>query len=194
MLVFTRLDTLKVFTAFLGAVFLSGLIGCGDSSSPPGSTNVATGPLRVGDRGAAQFREARADNSLEEYGHEAAKAELKQAAANLHAYLAAWFTKDWPTACTLGSGKLRRILKGVSELSTKTKGLGCIKMIAMVASGEPPLADTLYKATDIDAESLRVAGNAGYILYYLQGRGFQQEMARENRVWRVKTLLPASLH
>jgi len=182
-----------LITVASSALLSVAVVACG-SSAGSSQSRVATGPLRVSAHGAAVFRAPNTDNSLEEFGHEASRAELEHAAAAVHAYLAAWVEEDWSAACALGSSELHRVLERASELSPTTRRQGCIETIGEVAGGEPPLAKTSYEATNMDAESLREDGNFGYLFFYLGKRGYQQEVFREHGAWGVKAPLPSPLH
>jgi hypothetical protein len=166
-------------------------LACGASNGAPG---IATGPLRVTGGGASRFREASADNSLEEYGHEASRAELERAARAVHAYLDAWVTKDWDAACSLASSELHRILGSGPGQSRTVNGPRCVAAIAEVASGEPPLGNTPYEATDMDAVGLRREGNVGYLFFFLGRTAYQQEVFSDNGRWGVKAPLPSGPH
>ena len=185
---------LRVVAASLVAAFLSGAVSACGGSSGSSSTDVPTGPLRVTGGGVGRYRERGADNSIEEYGHEASRAELEQAATNVHAYLVAWVDKDFGVACSLSSKLLKQHLKGVFELSRKSPNQGFAQMLEAVARGEAPLADTPYEATEVDASSLRVEGRTGFLFFSSAGEGHQLEVLREGGTWRNKALLPSALH
>jgi hypothetical protein len=170
------------------------LCGCGSGGNSTVADGVQTGPLRITPGSSAQFRQHGTDNSLEEYGDETGRAELAQAAANVHAYLVARAGRDWHRACALGSSKLHRILEGVFASTEQSIHRSCAAMIAIVARGGGATGETAYKATRIDARSFRTDGNYGYLFFYSGGGGRQQELFREGGVWKVKALLPSSLH
>lgn len=142
----------------------------------------------------AQFRERDADNSIEEYGHEAGIGELKQAAAAVHAYLVARAEKDWNAACTLVSRELEERVKAILGIGGPPVHQSCAKMLARLAPGEPPVADTPYKATEVDAGSLRVKGNTGFLFFNADTEGRKLIMSREGGEWKVAGLLPTALH
>lgn len=180
----------------IAALVLTLLCGCGSGSGGDSTVaaGVQTGSLRISPGSSAQFRQRGADNSLEEYGEEADRAELAQAANNVHAYLVARAESDWRRACALGSSKLHRILEGVFASTEQPIHRSCAAMIAIVARGGGATGETAYKATHIDARSFRTDGNYGYLFFYSGGGGRQQELFRKGKVWKVKALLPSSLH
>jgi hypothetical protein len=183
----------KSFPLVVSIIILAWGAGCGNSDSASVSVGKApfrVGPLRIKPKSAAHFGGVGAEN-LEKYGHQASQDKLRQAATNVHAYLAAWVGKRWTRACSLASRKLRVTLKDVFRLESPR--LGCPKMIARVANGEPALADTAYKATEVDAGSLRLNGKYGYIFFYLGGRPYELELFREGEFWKVTAPLPSPL-
>jgi hypothetical protein len=186
----------RIVASVVATATIGMLAGCGGGSQieMTAAPQPRFGTLRIGPPGAAQFRARGADNSLEEYGHEARRAEVRQAASDVHGYLMAWVKGNWPQACALGSSKLHKILRGVTELSGRGAPVPCAKAIAAVARGETPLAATKYEATEVDARSLRVEGDYGYLLFYSDGHEpRQQEMFRKDGSWKVKAPLPSSL-
>jgi hypothetical protein len=166
---------------------------CGNSTGSP-ERRIVTGPLRIVGGGIGPFREPGADNNLVEYGHEASRAELRQAATTVHAYLVAWAEKDWRKACALASRALKENLTFVFKSSGKASIRRCESMMSMIAGGEAPLADGSYRATEVNAGSLRIGDGRGFLLFTTAGRQHQIEVIREGSFWRVKGTFPASVH
>jgi len=168
-------------------------VGCGRDTSAS-SAGIEAGPLRVSARGIAPYREAGADNSIEEYGHEASSAELKQAARAVHAYLVARVERDWVAACALSSPYLRHHIKVVYEFTHPGKPRSCAEMFRALAPGEPPIADTTRKSTEVDADSLRVEGTTGFLFFDGDIEGRKLIMVRVGARWKPAGLLPTPLH
>jgi hypothetical protein len=174
---------------------MSLLAGCGTNGQPSGPTGSdGTGPLRLSGGGIAQFREPGGDNSIEEYGRNGTKAELKQAAATVHAYLVARADRDWSKACTLAGGILRRRVAAIVELTGMAAGRSCAERMGRLARGEPDIAQTRYEATKVDAAAIRVDGDTGFIFFNAGGAGRKLILSREHGRWKVGGLLPTPLH
>jgi hypothetical protein len=165
--------------------------GCGGGTSGSG---IETEPLRVSARGIVPYREAGADNSIEGYGHEASSAELKQAAKAVQGYLVARVEKDWVTACALSSPYLRHHIKVVYEFTHPGEPRSCAEMFKALAPGEPPIADTTRKATEVEADSLRVEGTTGFLFFDAKTEGRKLIVVRVGTRWMPAGLLPTPLH
>jgi hypothetical protein len=185
-----------------------GLAGCGgDSGSTATSTTASTStpaaaggageaaakasvaPLRVSADGSASFRVKGGDNSVPDYGSEAAASELAQAAKTLHAYMVARAKRDWAKSCTYLSAAAR---ESAEQLASSRRGKGCAVGLAAFSAGVSPSA--ARELTVIDVASLRVEGPQGFLLY--RGAGdtlFSMPMVREGSVWAVGLLLPSML-
>jgi hypothetical protein len=168
-------------------------LGCGGDTSAS-SAGIETGPLRVSARGIAPYREAGGDNSIEEYGREASSVELKQAAKAVHDYLVARVGKSWMAACSLSSPYLRHHVKVVYEFTHPGKPRSCPAMFKALAPGEPPIADTRRKSTEVDADSLRVEGTTGFLFFDAKTEGRKLIMVRVGTKWMPAGLLPTPLH
>jgi hypothetical protein len=148
-------------------------------------------PLRVSDGGSAQFRVKGGDNSIQEYGKEAAEPELVQAAKALHLYLVARAGRDWPRACNYLASKQASQLKQLAASSPQIKGAGCaaaLKALLVEASG--PVAREL---TVVDAASLRTEGQQAFLLYRGAGHtAYFMSMAKQDGTWKVAGLDPSA--
>lgn len=170
------------------------LVACGNGSPDATSSAAETGPLRIVGGGTAPFRERGADNSIEEYGHEASRAELQQAAATVHEYLIARVRKDWRAACSLSSRSLRHRIRDVFELAQPHQAQSCPEMLAVLAPGEPPIAPTTYEATKVEAGSLRVESRTGFLFFNADSNGSKLIVARDGDLWKPAGFLPTALH
>jgi len=176
-------------------VVLASLLAAGCGGGASGSSGgIETGPLRVSATGIAPFRERGRDNSIEEYGHEASRAELEQAATLVHEYLVARVSKDWARACALSAPFLRQHIRVIYELVHPQKPRSCGEMLKTLAPGEPPIADTTREATEVDAGSLQIEGDTGFLFFNAKTDGRKLIMARIGEIWMPGGLLPTSLH
>jgi len=167
------------------------LIGCGSTEE---TSKAEVGPLRVSGGGIGQFREAGADNSIEQYGHEASREEMKQAAKVVHGYLVARVDSDWRVACSFASEELKERVRKILEFAEKAANPDCPHAMAALAQGEPPVADTRYRSTVVNAGSLRVKGDYGFLFFNAGEEGRKLIMTRQIGRWKVGGLLPTPLH
>jgi hypothetical protein len=189
----------RLATALAALLLASALGGCGGDGDP-GSTETptaasnsstappATAPLNVSGGGSAQFRAKGGDNSVPNYGSEAARSELTQAAETLHAYMVARAKHDWAKSCAYLSAEAR---KSAEQLAA-APGSDCASGLAAFSKGVTPSA--ARELTVIDAASLRADGPRGFLLY--RGAGdtpFSMPMVREGETWTVGLLLPSQL-
>jgi hypothetical protein len=58
----------------------------------------------------------------------------------------------------------------------------------------PLPGDTPYEATEVDAGSLRVHGNFGFLFFNADTNGHKLAMEREGGEWRAYGLFPTPLH
>jgi hypothetical protein len=181
-------------TALAVLLAVGSLAGCGGGASGSAGAEIETGPLRVSGRGIAPYREPSGDNSIEEYGHEASRAELEQAAKTVHEYLVARVSKDWDRACALSTPYLRHHIKVIYELTPPHTARTCGQMLKALAPGEPPIADTTREATEVDADSLRVEGGTGFLFFDAKTEGRKLIMGLDGNTWKPAGLLPTPLH
>ncbi len=186
--------------AALGLTLVLGACGSGggkDTSSAPVPAVVKAeearprvAPLKVSGGGSAQFHVNGADNSIQEYGEEASRGELRRAARVVHDYLAALATEDWKSACSYLSRKELDSLERVVATSLKIKGCrpALAKLIGSVTAAEG------REATVVDAASLRREGDQGFLIYRgAQGRPYFVSLRREGGEWALAGLSPAAL-
>jgi hypothetical protein len=187
----TRLRVIAAIGLSLVAALLLSACGAGGGSSSP---DEESGPLRASGGGSAQFRIPGGENILIKFGHEARQAELEQAAATVHGYLIARASKNWRAACSFSSHTFRELLKGDFELVHRFAGQSCGEMLRAIAPGEPPIAKTRYKATAVDAGSLRVEDGYGFLLFNAGPESRKLIVSRDDGDWKVTGLLPTPLY
>lgn len=154
----------------------------GDGQAP---RSAPVSPLQVSGGGSGQFRVKGGDNSIQEFGEESAESELEEAATALHAYLASRAEEDWKAACARLSKTVIAQLRLLGEHS-KSGQRACPAVLAAIT---PPLPIPVQReSTVVDAGSLRVEGDRGFLIY----RGAEEtvyaiNMAREDG-WKVGAL------
>lgn len=171
----------RLIVAAAAGLALIGLASCGDSSGS-GNRYANTGPLRVVEGGSDQFRGAGAVGN-EGYGHEASRAELEQAAKDVHGYLAAYVEGDWEAACAFLSRSYAGQLKEEAMHSGQVAGNSCA---AMVDAYTAPVARRERSGrSEVVAGSLRVKGSTGYLFFNPAGAGEKFLMVREDDAWKI---------
>jgi hypothetical protein len=164
------------------------------TSTERGSHREAEGlaPLHVSAGGSGQFRVAGGDNSIAEFGTEAGKAELTEAARTLHRYLLARATHRWGRACAYLDPKERNQLTQLApSLPKLAGGSGCSDALAALLS-EVSVA-TAQALTVVDAVSLRGDGVHAFLLYRgAHGSGLFIAMSRRAGAWRVAAFNPSA--
>ena len=175
----------RLIAAFAIAVLAAALAACGgdDSGSDLGTLEVSAG-------GSAQFIEPGGDNSVQNFGREAGKAELTAAATVLHEYAVARAEKDYELACSHLSKKMLKEEEQLATHSPKVEGEGCPATFAARAVGIQQSA--FDELTEIDAASLRIGGNLNFLIYRGAKDIYFTLMAKEGGVWKVDALSPTA--
>src|SRR6476646_1054106 len=145
-----------------------------------GSSAGAIAPLRVRGGGSAQFEVKGGDNSVQEYGSEAGKAELRDAAEAVHGFLAARGSGEWAHACAL-------LTQG--QIDTLAKQAGRAEACpATLAAITKPVSSSLARAiTTVDVVSLRADGDRAFLIYVgLPERTvYAMPLVRESDTWKL---------
>jgi hypothetical protein len=161
--------------------------GSGESNS-----RVHVVPLKVSGGGSTQFRNPKGgDNSVQDFGEESSGSELEEAADALHGFFVARAEEDWRKACSLLSKTVAEQLKQLGSRS-KPAHKGCPATLAALTPPLPPAVQR--ESTMVDAGSLRVEGERGFLIY----RGAEETvyaitMAHEGDSWKVGSLAPVPL-
>lgn len=149
----------------LGAAVLA-VAGCGGGGKTTTSTaSIAVtrvAPLKVSGGGASQFMVKGGDNSIAEFGQEAARSELGQAAQAVHAFLAARARGEWPRACSLLGASQR---SGVGKFASGSSGEGASCRAGFEALFQEVSPAEARQLTAIDAASLRRKGDQAFLIY-----------------------------
>lgn len=147
-------------------------------------------PLEIVGGGSAQFRvKGDDDNSIQGYGHEAGRAELRRAAVAVHGYYAALARERWTDAC----GHLApATAAGATRLAASTRARGCAAALAALFGPVTPAEGR--EATAVDAVSLRRRGNHGFFLYRgAGGKPYFISLELLHGKWAVSSLSPTGL-
>jgi hypothetical protein len=175
----------------LAAAF-AGCGGGGDASTEGAQAGPRVVPLKVSGGGSAQFRVERGDNSIQDYGGEASRAELRRAAEVTHGYFAALATEDWAGACSRLSRKVERGAERLAAASPKLRGVGCAAALGALF-GKVSFAEA-REATVVDAVGLRRGGARGFLIYRgARDKPYFVSVVREGGGWAVDTLNPSPL-
>jgi len=149
-------------------------------------TSAPVAPLHVGGGGSSQFRVKGGDNSVQEFGEESSESELDEAASALHGFYVARARSEWRAACAELSRSVAGQLRILAEQG-KQGNTSCPDALAAITPDLPP--KVAYETTIVDAGSLRVEGDSGFLIY----RGGEKtvyaiNMAREDGSWKVGAL------
>ncbi len=157
-----------------------------DEAKTNGSAPVV--PLKVSGGGSGQFRVKGGDNSIQEFGEESTESELDEAAVALHALFAARAEEDWRAACARLSKTVRGQLRLLGENSKSNSGPKLCP--ARIAAITPPFPISVQReSTIVDAGSLRVEGDRGFLIYRgAEGTVYAINMADEDGSWKVGAL------
>lgn len=124
-----------------------------------------------------------ATSRIESFGTEAKGAEAKQAEAALSGYLDARAAEQWDKACSYLVKPTRRQFKQIAIQSEKIEGESCAAGLAALST-DVSAAERAALA-DAEAESVRVDGSEGYVLYVDdEGARFAIRAEREEGEWR----------
>lgn len=148
-------------------------------------------PLQVSGGGSGQFRVEGGDNSIQDFGEEGSESELEEAAVALHDFFVARAEEDWRAACARLS---KTVVEQLEQLGARAKpeSKSCPATLATLTPPLPPAVQR--ESTLVDAGSLRVEGERGFLIY----RGAEQavyaiNMAHEGGQWKVGGLAPVPL-
>jgi hypothetical protein len=158
----------------------------GRPSAPPSdgrSDHGGSGSSSSGGQGAASFETAGGDNSIQRYGAEASHAEIEQASAALHAYLAARAAGEWARACKDTAASLVVSLEQASGAAGNGK-VDCPRSLAAISVGMP--SSERENSTKADVGAMRVKGSQGILLYHGAGHtDYVMPMSKDGAQWKV---------
>jgi hypothetical protein len=176
----------------LGACGSEGESASGPAAIAPNEEGPRVAPLQVSGGGSAEFHVKGGDNSIQDYGAEAGKRELRRAARVAHAYFAALAREDWAGACRRLSREVLSSLSRLAAAHPKLERKGCAPTLAMLF-GEVSAAEG-REASTVDAASLRYEGAQGFLIYRgARGKAYFASLQREGGRWTVGGLSPTPL-
>lgn len=167
--------------------------GEGDSTSE-GSGDFVPEQHEDSGGGSEQFRTKGGDNSVQEFGEEAATSEREEAATALHNFLDARAQGEWAAACDYLASS---ISSSFEELAGQAKGAKATSCAEILASLTNPAAKNLLleEAERADVGSLRVEGDRAFLIYRgLEGDILAMPMAQEDGEWKVASLAGTPLN
>ncbi len=150
------------------------------------ATRTSTTPLSPA---ASKFLVKGGDNSIPEYGQEAAAAERARAQAALTTFLRARAHDEWSRVCTELTASTRRQLEGLLRAGKGRASAihGCGGILAALSGGAA--GRTTPQLTGV--ASLRVKGDVAFALFYgPHATKYVMPMRNEGGAWRVSQLTP----
>ncbi len=159
----------------------------GGEKSGGTKASVDPAPLEVSGGGAAQYRTAGGDNSIQNFGEESDEGELEEAATALHDYLVARANEDWPAACANLAKTVTDQLDVLASQSSQLEGKGCAAILGALT---PPLpAAVRRESTVVDAGSLRFEDERAFLIYRgAKNTEYAVLMEQEDGAWKVGSL------
>jgi hypothetical protein len=166
------------------------------TAASPKSTTAAAGTYSsrssprssAKQEGSASFRVKSGDNSIPDFGSEAATSERKLAGAALAAYLRARSKGDWSAACSYLLPTVRTQLEKLAGAS-KGKVKGCTGVLAALEAHTPPIARA--DALGHSLAALRIKDGHGFALFYgPHNQKYVMPMSEEGGAWKVGQLAP----
>lgn len=150
-------------------------------------TEVET-PLKVSGGGSEQFRVKGGDNSIEEFGEEADKAELREVAQIVHGFYVARATGDWARACSYLAQEVQEKLE---QLDSRSSAKSCASALDAFTTDLP--SSVWREVTTVDAVSLRHDGQQAFLIYRgAKGQVYAMPLYSEDGEWRITALSGAA--
>ena len=160
----------RTFALLIAVVFASGLLAACGSGSEEGSD---------------QFRD-RTDSPLLDFGEEGSEEELEASGAAVKAFFVARADEDWPTAC---AQLAHSMLAKIEHLATTATGLEDKSCPSFLGNFTRLTAKERRDSRVVDAGSLRVQGQRGFLIYYGAGKVvYAMPLNREGDAWKLASL------
>jgi hypothetical protein len=152
------------------------------------TTREVSVPLKVSGGGSAQFQTKGGDNSVQEFGEEAAESELQEAAEAVHGFYVKRAEGDWKGACAYLSKAMLEQLEQLAASSTELSDKRCPSFLEAFTS--PLSAAEWRQVTTVDAGSLRDEGEQAFLIYYgAPGKTvYAMPLKQEEGAWKVGAL------
>lgn len=156
-------------------------------TSTPVRSGVKTGPLRVTGGGVGRFRDI-GDYTTLEFGQEANRRALEEAARVVHEFLVARVRYDWATSCSLLDDHASKEVPIVGAHFKEVAGKDCPTIIAYLL-GKVPARKT-FVASEVDAGVLRVRREGAHFFYRAGGDPYTINLTRdEDGNWKLDSFL-----
>lgn len=165
----------------------SGSDGSGSSSKSRDSSKSSPSE----EEGSASFRTPGGDNSIQDYGEEAAAEERAAASAVVAGFMRARAKGNWAAVCGYMANATLKPLEQLASRSPQFKDKDCASMLEVLTGAAPDStrANTLSGAID----SLRVKGVRGFALYHgTDGQDYYVPLVKEGGGWKVAALAPSA--
>ncbi|HEX2096368.1 MAG TPA: hypothetical protein VHF50_03255 [Solirubrobacterales bacterium] len=166
--------------------------GGGAATDEQGERESATGEgagrgQRDSGGGSEEFVTPGGDNSVQEFGSEAAEADVEDAAAVLHAFLEARAAGNWAKACKQLAADVLESFQQFTERSPQLRGKECPEVLGGLSG--PGTKEARREAAIADVGALRVEGDQGFVLYHgAQDTPYAIPMRLEDGRWKVAAL------
>lgn len=168
----------------------SGGSGSDDSGSDSGSRDSSKGSPSK-EEGSASFRTPGGDNSIQDYGEEAAAEERAAASAVVAGFMRARASGDWATVCDYMASATLKPLEQLASRSPQFKGKDCAAMLETLTGTAPDSTRASTLSGSID--SLRFKGDRGFALYHgTDGQDYYLPLVKEDGEWKVGALAPSA--
>ena len=172
----------------------SGSSGGGEGQSGGGASDFTPKQHSDSGGGSAQFKVKGGDNSVQEFGEEAATSETDAAATALHNFLDARAEGDWTAACEYLSKPARESFEKLASQAKQIDDKSCGGILEKLTN---PAAKQSMKAeaAKADVGSLRVDGDRSFVIYSgVGGTILAMPMADEGGEWKVSSLAGTPLN
>lgn len=158
-----------------------------------GRRHAPVAPLAVSGGGSAQFHVKGGDNSVQDYGAEAAESELRQAAEATHSFFVAGVRGEWARACSLLATEEQTSLERAAAQSPQLRGKGCAA--ALAAFTQPVSGSQARQITQVDAASLRHEGEQAFLIYVgaPDNTVYAMPLHLEGGIWKLTAVSGAAL-
>jgi hypothetical protein len=142
------------------------------------------------EEGSSAFRTRGGDNSIQNFGAEADRAEVDAATAALTSYLQARAKDDWARECALLAESAVAPLEQLASRSPQLEGKGCAAILTALVV-RTPASSRANPMTD-GVASLRFEDDRGFALFHgAGGVDYFVPMVKEDGEWRVGALAPS---
>lgn len=168
--------------------------GGGEGSSAKSASDFTPKHHNDSGGGSKKFRVKGGDNSVQDFGKEAASSEFDAAAIALHNFLDARAEWNWAAACEYMSKSMVKSFEQLASRSKQMKEQSCAEILEALTN---PAAKQLLKeeAAKANVGSLRIEGDRSFVIYTgLEGTIMAMPMTNEDGAWKVDSLASTPLN